>query len=152
MVHTKKRLPEARIDRLEAMLTRLQLSIGPTTYSMTRRANLPARETLLLVHEREIASNDHRRIEMALKLAHSPTVKELAASRSRRSRQLIRSRSASGLRHVGSPTARMCCCSIRRASVDGTRLRGDPGRLRCAVHHGVAADAAHLFFQLISCR
>ncbi|MDA9537369.1 hypothetical protein ACM41_14505 [Bradyrhizobium sp. CCBAU 21362] len=42
------------------------------------RANLPARETLILLCEREIARKDHRRIEMALKLAHFPAVKELA--------------------------------------------------------------------------
>ena len=42
------------------------------------RANLSARETLILLCEREIARKDHRRIEMALKLAHFPAVKELA--------------------------------------------------------------------------
>lgn len=42
------------------------------------RANLSMRETLMLLCEREIARKEHRRIEMALKLAHSPAVKELA--------------------------------------------------------------------------
>jgi DNA replication protein DnaC len=42
------------------------------------RANLSARETLILLCEREIARKDHRRIEMGLKLAHFPVVKELA--------------------------------------------------------------------------
>jgi hypothetical protein len=42
------------------------------------RANLSARETLILLCERGIARKDHRRIEMALKLAHFPAVKELA--------------------------------------------------------------------------
>jgi DNA replication protein DnaC len=42
------------------------------------RANLSARETLMLLCEREIARKDHRRIDMALKLAHFPAVKELA--------------------------------------------------------------------------
>jgi DNA replication protein DnaC len=42
------------------------------------RANLSARETLILLCEREIARKDHHRIEMALKLAHFPAVKELA--------------------------------------------------------------------------
>jgi len=32
----------------------------------------------ILLCEREIARKDHRRIEMALKLAHFPAVKELA--------------------------------------------------------------------------
>jgi hypothetical protein len=42
------------------------------------RSNLSARETLTMLCEREIARKDHRRIEMALKLAHFPAVKELA--------------------------------------------------------------------------
>jgi DNA replication protein DnaC len=42
------------------------------------RAKLSARETLILLSEREIAPKDHRRIEMALKLAHFSAVKELA--------------------------------------------------------------------------
>lgn len=42
------------------------------------RANLSARETLILPCEREIARKDHRRIDMALKLGHFPAVKELA--------------------------------------------------------------------------
>ncbi|WP_275974727.1 ATP-binding protein [Bradyrhizobium sp. CW10] len=43
------------------------------------RANLSTRETLILTCEREIARRDHRRIEMELKLAHFPAVKELAS-------------------------------------------------------------------------
>ena len=39
---------------------------------------LSARETLTMLCEREIARKDHRRIDMALKLAHFPAVKELA--------------------------------------------------------------------------
>ena len=39
---------------------------------------MSARETLILLCEREIARKDHRLIEMALKLAHFPAVKELA--------------------------------------------------------------------------
>ena len=42
------------------------------------RANLSARETLALLLEREIARKDHRRIDMALKLAHFPVAKDLA--------------------------------------------------------------------------
>ncbi|MCS3765670.1 MULTISPECIES: ATP-binding protein [Bradyrhizobium] len=41
-------------------------------------ANLLTRETLILLCQREIAPKDHRCIEMALKLAHVPAVKELA--------------------------------------------------------------------------
>jgi DNA replication protein DnaC len=41
------------------------------------RASLSGRETLALLLEREIARKDHRRIEMAQKLAHFPVVKDL---------------------------------------------------------------------------
>jgi hypothetical protein len=43
------------------------------------RNNLSARETLALLCEREIARKDHRRIDMALKLAHFPAVKDLSS-------------------------------------------------------------------------
>ena len=43
------------------------------------RANLLARETLAMLLEREIARKDHRRIDMALKLAHFPAVKDLSS-------------------------------------------------------------------------
>ena len=77
-----KKVMEATTDPLDAMLARLQLSgIRDQLDSLldeAARANLSARETLILLCEREIARKDHRRIEMALKLAHFPTVKELA--------------------------------------------------------------------------
>jgi DNA replication protein DnaC len=73
---------EATTDPLDAMLARLQLSgICDQLDSLldeAARANLSARETLILLYEREIARKAHRRIEMALKLAHFPAVKELA--------------------------------------------------------------------------
>ncbi|RWM31961.1 IS21-like element helper ATPase IstB [Mesorhizobium sp.] len=73
---------EAPIDPLDAMLVRLQLfGIRDQLDSLldeAARANLSTRETLILLCEREIARKDHRRIEMALKLAHFPAVKELA--------------------------------------------------------------------------
>src|SRR5581483_1457305 len=81
MTRAKKAM-EATIDPLDAMLARLQLSgIRDQLDSLldeAARANLSARETLILLCEREIARKDHRRIEMALKLAHFPAVKELA--------------------------------------------------------------------------
>lgn len=77
-----KKVMEATTDPLDAMLARLQLSgIRDQLDSLldeAARANLSARETLILLCEREIARKDHRRIEMALKLAHFPAVKELA--------------------------------------------------------------------------
>ena len=76
-----KKATEAPTDPLDAMLARLQLAgIRDQLDSLldeAARANLSARETLMLMGEREIARKDHRRIEMAL-LAHFAAVKELA--------------------------------------------------------------------------
>ncbi|MGY4282166.1 DNA replication protein DnaC [Bradyrhizobium sp. LM2.7] len=62
MTRTKK-ATEAPIDRLEAMLVRLQLSgIRDQLDNLLEeaaRANLSARETLILLCEREIARKDH---------------------------------------------------------------------------------------------
>ena len=52
---------------------------GDTLLDEAARANLPARETLALLLQREIARKDHRRIDMALKLAHFPAAKDLAS-------------------------------------------------------------------------
>ena len=81
MPRTKK-TPEVPTDRLDEMLVRLKLT-GirdqlDNLFDEAARANLSARETLMLLCEREIARKDHRRIDMALKLAHFPAVKELA--------------------------------------------------------------------------
>jgi DNA replication protein DnaC len=77
-----KKTPDVPADRLDEMLVRLKLSgIRDQLDSLldeAARANLSARETLMLLCEREIARKDHRRIDMALKLAHFPAVKELA--------------------------------------------------------------------------
>lgn len=66
-----------------AMLTRLQLTgIRDQLDSLldeASRANLSTRETLAMLCEREIARKDHRRIDMALKLAHFPVVRDLAS-------------------------------------------------------------------------
>lgn len=76
-----KKPPHVPADRLDEMLTRLQLTgIRDQIDSLldeAARANLSARETLAMLCEREIARKDHRRVEMALKLAHFPAVKEL---------------------------------------------------------------------------
>src|ERR671923_1261234 len=81
MARAKTPLPE--LDRLEAMLTRLQLfGIRDQLDSLldeAARADLSGRETLALLCEREIARKDHRRIEMALKLAHFPVARDLSS-------------------------------------------------------------------------
>ena len=81
MTRAKKTI-ETPSDPLDAMLARLKLpGIRDQLDSLldeAARANLSARETLLMLCEREIARKDHRRIEMALKLAHFPAVKDLA--------------------------------------------------------------------------
>ncbi len=77
----KAKKPCPALDPLEAMLTRLQLgAIRDQLDSLldeAARADLTARETLALLCEREIARKDHRRVEMALKLAHFPAMKDL---------------------------------------------------------------------------
>jgi len=77
-----KRAAEVPADPLDAMLTRLQLTgIRDQLDSLldeAARSNLSARETLIMLCEREITRKDHRRIDMALKLAHFPALKELA--------------------------------------------------------------------------
>lgn len=77
-----KKIPDIPTDRLDEMLARLKLSgIRDQLDSLldeAARSDLSARETLALLCEREIARKDHRRIDMALKLAHFPAVKELA--------------------------------------------------------------------------
>jgi hypothetical protein len=77
-----KRTPDVPVDKLDAMPARLQLGgIRDQLDSLldeAARSNLSTRETLALLCEREIARKDHRRIDMALKLAHFPAVKELA--------------------------------------------------------------------------
>jgi DNA replication protein DnaC len=70
-------------DALEAMLDRLKLTVLrdqlDSLLDEAARSELSVRETLQMLCEREIARKDHRRIEMALKLAHFPAVKELAS-------------------------------------------------------------------------
>jgi hypothetical protein len=142
MPRTKKTAPV--LDPLEAMLARLKLT-GirdqlDTLLDEAARANLSARETLGLLCEREIAMKDHRRIEMALKLAHFPVARDLASfdfeAQPSVDPKQIRDLAAA----AGSPTARTCCCSARRAWArrisDRARPRGDPRRLRGAVRHG----------------
>jgi DNA replication protein DnaC len=77
-----KKMSDMPTDRLDEMLGRLKLSgIRDQLDSLldeAARSNLSTRETLALLCEREIARKDHRRIDMALKLAHFPAVKELA--------------------------------------------------------------------------
>ena len=69
-------------DRLAEMLGRLKLSgIRDQLDSLldeAARSDLDMRQTLTLLCEREIARKDARRIEMALKLAHFPVVRDLA--------------------------------------------------------------------------
>ena len=76
------KMVETPSDPLDGMLARLKLGgIRDQLDNLldeAARSNLSARETLLMLCEREIARKDHRRIEMALKLAHFPAVKELS--------------------------------------------------------------------------
>jgi hypothetical protein len=69
-------------DRLTDMLTRLKLTAVRDQLDglldEAGRQELSLRETLVLLCEREIARKDERRIEMTLKLARFPFVRDLA--------------------------------------------------------------------------
>ena len=103
------------------------------------RSNLSARETLIMLCEREIARKDHRRIEMALKLAHFPAVKELAgfdfeAQPSIDPKQ-IRDLAASRWIANGENVLLLGPPGVGKTHLaDRARARGDPRRLLGAVH------------------
>ncbi|WP_410708010.1 ATP-binding protein [Bradyrhizobium sp. BWA-3-5] len=69
-------------DRLSDMLTRLQLTAVRDQLDglldEASRRELSLRETLVLLCEREIARKDERRVEMTLKLARFPFVRDLS--------------------------------------------------------------------------
>ena len=70
-------------DRLDGMLTRLNLTAMrdqlDNLLEEATRDDLSMRETLVLLCEREIARKDQRRIEMGMKVAHFPYVRDLAS-------------------------------------------------------------------------
>jgi DNA replication protein DnaC len=78
-----KKITDVPLDALDGMLARLKLTgIREQIDNLldeAARANLSARETLTMLCEREIARKDHRRIEMGMKLAHFPAVKDLSS-------------------------------------------------------------------------
>lgn len=130
-----KKAAEAPTDPLDAMLARLQLpGIRDQLDNLldeAARANLSARETLILLCEREIARKDHRRIEMALKLAHFPAVKELASfdfeAQPSIDPKQIRDLAASRWIANGENVLLLGDCA---------GAGGDPGRIHGAVHDG----------------
>ncbi|MCK1490622.1 ATP-binding protein, partial [Bradyrhizobium sp. 180] len=69
-------------DRLSDMLTRLKLTAVRDQLDglldEAGRQELSLRETLVLLCEREIARKDERRVEMTLKLARFPFVRDLS--------------------------------------------------------------------------
>ena len=82
-------------DRLSDMLTRLkQTAIRDQLDGLldeAGRQELSLRETLVLLCEREITRKDERRIEMTLKLARFPFVRDLARGDSYRLKEKRRS-------------------------------------------------------------
>ena len=66
--------PALPLDPLDAMLT--QLNLTAIRDQLDTLLDEAARETLVLLLQREIARKDHRRIDMALKLAHFPAMKD----------------------------------------------------------------------------
>jgi DNA replication protein DnaC len=136
-----KKAPQVPVDRLDDMLMRLKLSgIRDQLDSLldeASRSNLSTRETLTMLCEREIARKDHRRIDMALKLAHFPAVKEL----------------------VGFTTAVALVAMLVKAHaekrLDEKLLALSKPKLLIIDELGylpLEPDAAHLFFQLVSRR
>ncbi len=68
-------------EMLVAMLTRLKLTAIrdqlDTLLDEAAGRELSLRETLAFLCEREVARKDERRVEMAIKIAHFPTVRDL---------------------------------------------------------------------------
>ena len=143
-----KTTPDVPTDKLDAMLARLQLGgIRDQLDSLldeAARANLSTRETLALLCEREIARKDHRRVEMALKLAHFPAVKDACRLRLRGA-ALDRSQADPRPGRLPLDRQRRERAAARAAGRgqdpprDCARPRGDPGRLLGAVHDGDGA-------------
>jgi DNA replication protein DnaC len=118
--------PAIPVDRLDAMLTRLQLGgIRDQLDNLldeAARHDLSARETLALLCEREIARKDQRRIAMALKLAHFPYLRDLssfdfAAQPSIDHKQIRDLAVGRWIAH-----GRMCCCSARPSPIHSAHL------------------------------
>ena len=107
-------------ETLAGWLTRLQLTaIRDQLDNLLDEAaekKLTLRESLAMLVEREVSRKDERRIEMALKIARFPMVRELADSTSRRSRASTPARCGSWRRRGGWRTATRFWCSVRRES------------------------------------
>ena len=75
--------PTEPTDRLDAMLTRLQLTAIrdqlDNLLDEAVRRDLSIREILALLCERELGRKDQRRIEMGMKVAHFPFIRDLAS-------------------------------------------------------------------------
>ena len=112
----------ARVDHetLVAWLTRLQLTaIRDQLDNLLDEAadkKLTLREALAFLVEREVARKDERRIEMALKIAHFPMVRESPTSTSRPSPASTGARCESWRRRGGWLTGTRSWCSVRPGS------------------------------------
>ena len=114
-------------DRLSDLLTRLKLTAVRDQLDglldEAGRQELSLRETLVLLCEREIARKDERRIEMTLKLARFPFVRDLSgfdflAQPSLDPKQIRELASAP----AGSAMARTCCCLGRPSPLHDAHL------------------------------
>ena len=107
-------------ETLLGMLTRLKLTAIrdqlDTLLDEAAGRELSLREALGFLCEREVARKDERRIEMATKIAHFPTVRDLDSFDFTAQPSLDRRRSANSRHAAGSPMAPHSCCSGRPAS------------------------------------
>jgi DNA replication protein DnaC len=132
-------------DRLTEMLTQLKLTAVRDQLDglldEAGRQDLSLRETLVLVCEREIARKDERRIEMTLKLARFPFVRDLSgfdfsaqpSIDPKQMRELAAARWIANGENVLLLGPARC---RQDASCSGARARSDPGRAFRAVRGG----------------
>ncbi len=133
MPRAKKTDPTLPTDRLDDMLARLKLSgirdqLDSLLDEAARVEPVGARDADAAVRARDRPEgpSPHRHGAEAGALPGGEGAG--AASTSRRSPRSIPSRSATWRRRAGSPTARTCCCSARRASARRTWPSRSAGR------------------------
>ena len=136
-------------ETLAGWLTRLQLTaIRDQLDNLLDEAaekKLTLRESLAMLVEREVSRKDERRIEMALKIARFPMVRELAdfdfkAQPSVDRRQVRELATSRWVAHGDALLGARSAGSREDASRGRARARGDPAELLDPVHDGPGTD------------